>query len=751
MPKLVVVLRPGAEPMEVPLGRNAITLGREPENDLQLEGLEVSRRHCRIEPLPGGKGYRIVDLNSKNGTFLNGLQVTAMALDFEDQVRVGDSLLVYVEDDATLEDALAGVDQGTAWLPARGEEPGSAPLVEDPEREELDEEHSTWRSSASRRAEIRGPHTRSSNRSYLKERLLRLGLLTQNIASAPDLQRLMDTILDEVLDFTGFERGLLLLGDEEGRPNRLNPVRGRYMDHEHLDDHERRFSRGLVEEALRERKITFRSGLASTDSSFSMRESVISMGLESALCIPLLTPRRFSPRGPRGDERRKRRKRSRVFGAIYLDSTHEIRPLDKPDLKLLEAVAAQAAIALQNARLHHQASTDPLTGLHNRAYLRQVFEDELRQAEENGEPLGVLLVDLDHFKKINDTHGHDVGDEVLKRVSSRIRRALRRDDYAARWGGEEFLILLPGSDVEGAVVAAEKVAEAIKGTPIGEVGLTVTCSLGLSCYPRHADTSALLIKRADQALYEAKRTGRDRVVVFEDYLDKIGSRQTPYESLFEEDSASTQRNLKAIFDTIDLLRSELPPREVLKRMLDQVVDLTRARRALLIVNGADDELQVTVARSAGNRTLRQGVGEFSRSAVRTAIDEQRSLCSLSADEDKLTSSSIDRLGLNTVMCVPIVVSGQVFGALYADDTVANREFGQRELAHLEMIAHQLGLSLAANLRLYQAATGANSDTPQDETARLRDEVARLRMELESVREVTRKMKRIRKPSSSSED
>jgi diguanylate cyclase (GGDEF)-like protein len=740
MPKLVVLLRPGEEAVEFKLGRRPITMGREPENEIQVEGLEVSRRHCRIEPLPGGKGYRAVDLNSKNGTFLNGLQITAMALDFEDQVRVGETLLVYVEDSATISDALSGVDQGTAWLPAN-EEPSSAIL----EPEESEEEHSTWRSSASsRRGDMRGPHTRSSNRSYLKERLLRLGLLTQNIASAPDLSRLMDTILDEVLDFTGFERGLLLLTDDEGRTTRLQPVRGRYMDHEHLDDHERRFSRGLVEEALRERTITCRTGLAMPDSSFSMRESVISMGLESALCIPLHTPHRYTGRvrNPRGDDRRRRQRRSRVLGAIYLDSTSDIRPLDKPDMKLLEAVAAQAAIALQNARLHHQASTDPLTGLHNRAFLRNLFEDELRQAEENGESIGLLLLDLDHFKKINDTYGHDVGDEVLKRVAQRIRRSIRRDDYACRWGGEEFLILLPGNDVAGTKVVAQKVADAISALPIGEAGVTVTASLGLSCFPEHADTSSLLVKRADQALYQAKRTGRDRIVIFSGDLDKTSHRQTPYQALFDDDSANTQRNLKAIFDTIDLLRSELPPREVLKRTLDQVVDLTRARRALLIVPEGE-ELSVPIARAAGRKTLRRGLREFSRSTVRLALEEQRSLCSLSADEEKLTSSSIDRLGLNTVMCVPILVGREVFGALYADDTVANREFGERDLSHLEMIAHQLGLSLSANLELYQSATGGIVDTDKGEAARLRDEVARLRAELDLVRQHTRKHKRLK--------
>lgn len=742
MPKLVVLTRPGAPIQEIPLGKSSLTMGREPENEVQLEGLEVSRKHCRVEPLPKGKGYRIIDLNSKNGTFLNGLQITAMALDIEDQVRVGDSLVVYVDDDADAEEVLAGIDQGTSWLPVGSESSTSGDLLDE---ETSDEELSTWRSSGGREVQPprTGPHTRSSNRSYLKERLLRLGMLSQNIASAPDLSRLMDTILDEVLDFTGFERGLLLLGEEDGRGARLQPVRGRCMDHEHLDDHARRFSRGLVEEALRDRKITIRSGLAATDTSFSLRESVVSMGLESALCIPLLTPRRFSARAER-DDRRRRQRSSRVLGAIYLDSTSDIRALDKPDLRLLEAVAAQAAIALQNARLHHQATTDPLTGLHNRGFLRQIFDDELRTAEEEGDQLSVILLDLDHFKKINDTHGHDVGDEVLRRVSKRLRRALRVDDYACRWGGEEFLVLLPATARKGAQVVAEKITSAIRGQPIGEAGLTVTASVGLSIFPEHGTSSELLIKRADQALYAAKNAGRDQTVVFSEELDHTGHRQDPFEGLFDGNSAHAQRNLKAIFDTIDLLRSQRPPLEILKRTLDHVVDLTRARRALLIVLDETGDLVVTAARAAGHRTLHSGLREFSHSTVDTAIQERRSFCNLTSDEEGfLDSSSVDRLGLHTVMCVPIFVSGkEVFGVLYADDTIANREFGARDLSHLEMIAHQLGLSLAASVSLYRAAQGEKeAEIPADETSRLRSEVLRLRLELEQAKTNTRKFRR----------
>jgi len=739
MAKLVIATNDS--PREFSLGDDPVGLGREPENEIQLDRPDVSRRHCRIEPLPQG-GYRVLDLGSKNGTFLNGRQITAMALEYDDRMRVGEVLVVYVDDDTDPKEALErGSDED--FLPFSPTNRFDSAAVGS-----SDDDMDTWRRSRRKRPDADptegsvaprgdrddGPgHTRSSNRSYLKERLVRLGLLSQNIASELDLSRLLDTILDEVLDFTGFERGLLLYG-EEG-VGRLKPVLGRNMDHEHLDDAARSFSRGLVEEALREKRIVFRSGIATADSSFSARESVVSMGLESALCIPLSAPMRMTQRGAKEDRRRSKRRR-RILGAIYLDSTFPIRTLDDADLRLLEAVAAQAAIALQNARLHYQATTDPLTGLSNRGFIKQVFEDELRQARQNKDSLGVLLLDLDHFKRINDTYGHGTGDEVLKRVAQRIRRTIRRDDYAGRWGGEEFVVVLPGEGLAGVLTVAEKIADAIKSRPFGEARVQVTTSIGISVYPEHGKTQGELLKRADQALYAAKDAGRDRSVVFSPELDRADHRTDAVSGIFDADPAHTHRNLTAIFDTIENLRSARDPQEVLDRTLDNVIDLTRARRALLIAKDPSTErLAVTASRSqGGGPLLGPDAAEFSRSAVQTALDESRSLCVLDAGSEEarqLSSSSIDKLGLNTVMVVPLLAGGRTLGVLYADDTTARREFSHLDLAHLEVMAHQLAMSLSANPELRAAALGAAEDD-LDETTKLRHEVERLRRQIEEM-------------------
>jgi two-component system, cell cycle response regulator len=158
------------------------------------------------------------------------------------------------------------------------------------------------------------------------------------------------------------------------------------------------------------------------------------------------------------------------------------------------------------------AVTDSLTGLYNRRFVNERLGDPDRGHQPG--PVSVLIIDLDHFKQINDTYGHLHGDTVLREAAARITAACRAGDVAARWGGEEFLILLPGTDEADAALIAEHVRQEIAGTPVilSETAVTVTASIGVASGPYATDDP--LVSHADQALYEAKRTGRNRVVAW---------------------------------------------------------------------------------------------------------------------------------------------------------------------------------------------------------------------------------------------
>jgi diguanylate cyclase (GGDEF)-like protein len=184
---------------------------------------------------------------------------------------------------------------------------------------------------------------------------------------------------------------------------------------------------------------------------------------------------------------------------------------------LAEWLASQAAIALENARLHQvvreQALTDELTGLVNRRRFVEVLEGEIARSGRLGLPLSVLFADLDDFKRINDRFGHPAGDEALRTFAALLRGELRGIDTAARMGGEEFAVLLPGTDHDGAVAVAERIRHALDvrelmRETVGGHGLTT--SIGVVQY--RSGTPDELLSRADAALYRAKEAGRDRVM-----------------------------------------------------------------------------------------------------------------------------------------------------------------------------------------------------------------------------------------------
>jgi diguanylate cyclase (GGDEF)-like protein len=185
--------------------------------------------------------------------------------------------------------------------------------------------------------------------------------------------------------------------------------------------------------------------------------------------------------------------------------------------RVLEAIGAQAAVAIQNARLYELATVDGLTGLYVRRYFDSRLKEEIERAKRFGAPFSVVMCDVDNFKALNDTHGHQVGDRVLREVAQVLRRNMRGVDIAARYGGEEFAFILPRTAIVDAHVVAERIRTDLTeaGVSEGDKILRVTASFGVACYPESGEgDAAAIIARADTALYRAKATGKNRVELY---------------------------------------------------------------------------------------------------------------------------------------------------------------------------------------------------------------------------------------------
>ncbi|MBC7329899.1 GGDEF domain-containing protein [bacterium] len=224
---------------------------------------------------------------------------------------------------------------------------------------------------------------------------------------------------------------------------------------------------------------------------------------KSLLCVPVLI-------------------NNEVKGIIHLDSI-EKNAFDEEDLNFVQVLAKETAIAIERSLLYEEIKnlsvTDTLTNLFNRRRMEEDLRNELERSKRYTRPLSILMIDIDHFKNYNDHHGHQKGDELLREIAKLLRRNLRAIDKVYRYGGEEFLVMLPEVDKEGALACAERLRkkteqEPFEGEEQSQPSGKITISIGVASYPLDGDSIEKLIEAADSALYRAKALGRNRVCLY---------------------------------------------------------------------------------------------------------------------------------------------------------------------------------------------------------------------------------------------
>lgn len=231
------------------------------------------------------------------------------------------------------------------------------------------------------------------------------------------------------------------------------------------------------------------------------------LGIRSGLVVPIIM-------------------RERVLGVLFLQDCIDARAWSIDDMSLFGSLADHLSVAIENAELHQererQAVIDGLTGVANRRSFNEMLAREFERAKRYEQPLSLVLIDLDHLKKINDTYGHQAGDEAIKSIGSVLRQSSRSVDLPARYGGEEFCVLLPNTDLDMAEQLAERLRRLINDVFLTDVG-NISASIGVATYPHHADDPDILLKRADEALYVAKQSGRNQVKTSTVLVDNGGA------------------------------------------------------------------------------------------------------------------------------------------------------------------------------------------------------------------------------------
>ena len=207
-----------------------------------------------------------------------------------------------------------------------------------------------------------------------------------------------------------------------------------------------------------------------------------------------------------------------ALGILHIQATDSDPTFSESNMYFKTTFASQVGLSVANIRLRDalraQSTKDPLTGLYNRRYLEEMLGREIRRAVRSEQHLGILMIDIDHFKKFNDTYGHEAGDAVLRETGAFLVRSIRAEDFVCRFGGEEFVVVLPTADLGAAQARAERICSKLHDLNVMHQGRSVgaiTASFGVAALPDHGINEKDLLQAADAALYRAKGNGRDRV------------------------------------------------------------------------------------------------------------------------------------------------------------------------------------------------------------------------------------------------
>ena len=320
-----------------------------------------------------------------------------------------------------------------------------------------------------------------------------------------DLKKLLKFILNQAIEITSAEKGSLMLYEMETDQLNIRVMAGLEDEsfQEKVNNNEikcRSFKpgEGIAGRVFVNAKPIFVNNIKKDDVFVDSAASYV----RSIACIPMIVY-------------------NDVIGVINVTNKRHGEEFTDEDVEMLKAIADQAAVAINKAQLWDMAVTDSLTGLYVRRYFMVKFQEELLRAERYNNILSIVMADLDHFKNINDTYGHEAGDRVLKAIGKFLQQNVRDVDVIARYGGEEFVIMIPEAAKDAAYILSERLRSQFAKLKL-EKFPQITISLGIATYPFDGTQLEDLIKNADAAMYAAKRAGRNKVVKYTPDIKQVG-------------------------------------------------------------------------------------------------------------------------------------------------------------------------------------------------------------------------------------
>ncbi|MFS0673981.1 diguanylate cyclase [Ornithinibacillus sp. 179-J 7C1 HS] len=389
---------------------------------------------------------------------------------------------------------------------------------------------------------------------------------------------------------------------------------------------------------------------------------------KAVLCIPII--KRLESQPLIGENQQ-------ILGYIYLETDRIVNNFNQQGLKNCMQLVNFLVLLLEKRQLTISASIDKLTGALTRKYLEDALQNTLEFTRKNGNEFSIIMFDLDKFKGVNDRYGHQIGDKILREVSQIILNHLDQNSFFGRYGGEEFIIILPSVKVSKAKEIAEKLRSTVQSQKLLGDKHEVTLSMGLASYPEHGQTVRELILKADQALYMAKENGRNNSQVWQkDFEDNVKP-ANKLTGIISGDEIRDARNVLALVELIQLTNESITVEEKIYQFLGRMIEIIEAQYGYILL--ADGE---TITQTYGRKSQDEDwvvENTFNQKIISTVMKEVRGIYTIDWEATEKINTVNGLPDWDSILAVPITTGREIKGVMYISVPARLKEFGADEL------------------------------------------------------------------------
>lgn len=361
-----------------------------------------------------------------------------------------------------------------------------------------------------------------------------------------------------------------------------------------------------------------------------------------------------------------------IKGYIYLESDRVLNNFNNQSLMKCNVLSRLVGICIERYQLQLTSSTDKLTGVLTRKSLEEALIENIDKAEAFDSIFSIIMMDMDHFKQVNDRFGHQTGDEVLKKACSIIRANLSKNAVFGRYGGEEFIILLPEIDAKDALLVAEDLREKVALAKILGDKTDITISMGISTFPHNAEWKEELIEKADQALYISKELGRNRCEIWTSEFTNKAKGRNKLSGIVCGNMVQDSRNVLVMVDIIEMIKLNITLENKIYNILGRIIEITESEYGWFFTI-EEDKIKDVYSRKIFCEDW-MDINKFNNEIVSSVITKKQGVYMTDWDETGNGELSIEMPEWNSVVVVPLIKDNDLKGILYLSVPVKKKEF-----------------------------------------------------------------------------